>query len=224
MNETRAKSDRLWRMIEDAQRETDRGRANAIFREAEKLGRELHAVEPFDAEFCYAIALTYYHRRAAPEECRKCFEWLRMTEERAPAHPWVPLFLGYQFFDDAHYARAIAEFKRVDQQYFASIDQDWRNIKTDELMLVALILGNSSPIEFKQLEQLTDRFLRAEESDRPVPTELVRALASPANRDRFTGLPKDVAAQVARLIRGCNHSDVFADELALLDTAARAAD
>ena len=44
-----------------------------------------------NAEHCYAIALTYYHRRGVPEERRQCVEWLQKTAERNPDHPWVAL-------------------------------------------------------------------------------------------------------------------------------------
>ncbi len=62
MNETHAKHDRLWKMIDDAQAESDHAKANSIHCDAEQLARHLHEAEPNDAEHCYAIALTYYHR------------------------------------------------------------------------------------------------------------------------------------------------------------------
>ncbi len=139
-----------------------------------------------------------------------------------PDHPWVALFLGYQFFDDGRYLDAYAELARVDQQYFASIKQQWRNLKTDELLLVALLRGESPRVSFERLKRLTDRYTGVEEIDRPAPAKIVRALSESPNRDRFDVSSKEVAAEAARLIRGANQCHAFASELAAFDAVAKA--
>ena len=222
MNHTHAKHDRLWEMIDDAQAESDHAKANSICCDAEQLARHLHEAEPNDAEHCYAIALTYYHRWGMQHERCKCIDWLRKTEELDPTHPWVPLYLGYQFMDEKRYAESYAEFDRVNQDYFASRELHWRNIKTDELMIVALILGGSSLVDFAMLVHLADRYAEAASIDRPVPTEIVKALADSPNRERFSVPAERVASEVCRLIRACGDINVFSDELAALDSAAKA--
>lgn len=222
MNDTHAKRDLLWKLIADAQAESDHARANSIFYDAEQLARHLHGAEPNDAEHCYAIALTYYHRWGTPLERGKCIDWLQKTKKLDPTHPWVPLYLGYQFMDEKRYAEAYIEFDRVNQDYFASRELHWRNIKTDELMLVALILGGSSPVDFTMLVHLADRYAEAAEIDQPVPTEIVKVLADSSNRERFTVPAERVASEVCRLIRACGDVNLFPDELAVLDSAAKA--
>lgn len=222
MHDTHAQHNRLWKLIDDAQTESDHARANSIYFDAEQLARHLHEAEPNDAEHCYAIALTYYHRWDTQHERGKCIDWLRKTENLDPTHPWVPLYLGYQFMDDKRYAEAYAEFDRVNQDYFASRELHWRNIKTDELMIVALILGGSSLLDFAMLVHLADRYAEAAAIDRPVPTEIVKALADSRNRERFTVPAERVASEVCRLIRACGDANVFSDELAALDSAAKA--
>lgn len=222
MKDIRTQHDHLWKLIDDAQDALDQETANRLFRDAEQLARCLHEAEPVDAEHCYAIALTYYHRWDTHEERRKCVEWLRKAEERDPTHPWVPLYLGYQFFDDKRYMDAYAEFDRVNQDYFEARELEWRNIKTDELMIVALVLGGCTRIDFSMLVRLADRYATAEKIDRPIPSEIVKALADSQNRDRFTVPQERVAWEVCRIIGACGDVNVFAEELAALDFAAKA--
>ena len=222
MNDIRSQHDRLWKLIDDAQAASDHETANTLFREAEQLARRLHEAESDDAEHCYAIALTYYHRWDSQHERQKCVEWLRKTEKLDPTHPWVPLYLGYQFFDDKQYTDAYAEFARVNQDYFASRELEWRNIKTDELMIVSLILGGSTIVDYAMLVRLADRYAAAKAIDQPIPTEIVKALGDSFNRERFTVSQEKVALQVGRLIRACGDVNVFPDELAAFDSAANA--
>ncbi len=224
MNNIRSESDRLWELIDEAEDASDHETANSLFREAEQLARRLHEAEPLNAEHCYAIALTYYHRWDTQHERQKCVEWLRKTEERDPTHPWVPLYLGYQFFDDKRYMDAYAEFERVNQTYFASRELEWRNIKTDELMIVALILGSSTLLDFSLLVRLADRYAKAARVDQPIPYEIVNALANSRNRERFTAPKERVAAEVCRLIRACGDLNVFQDEYAALELLPKASD
>lgn len=222
MNNIRSGNDRVWELIDEAEDASNHETANSLFREAEQLARRLREAEPVNAEHCYAIALTYYHRWETQHERQKCVEWLRKTEARYPMHPWVPLYLGYQFFDDKRYMDAYAAFERVNQDYFASRELEWRNIKTDELMIVALILGSSTLIDFSMLACLADRYAKANRVDQPIPSEIVKALADSRNRERFTAPKERVAAEVCRLIRACGDVNVFQDELAALDLAAKA--
>ncbi|EMI19119.1 hypothetical protein RMSM_03952 [Rhodopirellula maiorica SM1] len=221
MSQPDSKHDRLWQLIDEAQAETDHKIANRIFCNAEQLGRELHDREPADAEHCYAIALTYYHRWDSPLERRKCVEWLDKTEQLNPTHPWVPLYLGYQFMDDQRYSDAIGQFSRVNQTYFASIEHHWRNIKTDELILVAFIRNGSTDIDTTRLVRLADRYANAEQVDQPIPTEIVKTLAMAENRDRFDTPAHNIASEVCRLIHACGDTNVFPNELAELETAAK---
>lgn len=221
MSQSESENDRMWKLIGEAQGENDRKIANRIFREAEQLGRELHDREPADAEHCYAIALAYYHRWDSLLERRKCVEWLHKTEQLNPIHPWVPLYLGYQFMDDCRYSDAIEQFMRVDQSYFASIEHHWRNIKTNELILVAFIRNGSTDIDTMHLVRLADQYANAEQIDQPIPTEIVTTLAIAENRDHFDMPAHNIASEVCRIIYACGDINVFTDELAELETAAR---
>jgi tetratricopeptide (TPR) repeat protein len=128
MTDTTSQRDRVWILIEDARRESDHEAANILFRDAEQIARVLDEIEPDNAEHCYAVALTYYHRSDSPEKCRKCLEWLGKTEELDPSHPWMPLYRGYQYFDEGRFREAYEEFARVDQSYFANIAQHCKGV------------------------------------------------------------------------------------------------
>ena len=98
----------LGSMIDAAQDEQDHDSANRTFAEAEHLAHQILEITPNDADACYAIALTWYHRWYPQSERRKCVPWLHRTAELDPDHRWVPLYLGYQFWDDGQYADAWA--------------------------------------------------------------------------------------------------------------------
>lgn len=213
MQQTEKDFEHLCRLLSCARSDPDPMRADELFKEAEVLGRRLHAVEPENAEYCYAIALTYYHRSGTNVEHAACIEWLKKTEERQPGHPWVPLYLGYQYYDDQRYAEAFEQFARVDQLYFAALGQHWRNLKTKELLLVSRLHKSSAPVKFADLKQLIEQYAATKEADRTVPKEIVKTLADTISQDKFDAAKKDVAAEVCRLIRICNCESLFSKEM-----------
>src|SRR5690606_28154138 len=113
-------SDLIW----EAQSETDHEAANRILVDAEHLAHQLLELEPNDARATYAAALTWYHRWP-PADRQNCVEWLRKTQQIDPDFPWVPLYLGYQFYDTGNYAEAFKQFNCVNRDFFASIDHHW---------------------------------------------------------------------------------------------------
>ena len=62
----------------------------------------------------------------------------------------------------------------------------------------------------------------ADAIDQPIPTEIVQALANSSNRERFTAPAQKVAAEACRVIQDCVDVYVFPNELAALDSAAKA--
>ncbi len=220
MPETESMHKRLSDMIWDAQCETDHDLANRTFADAEQLGKDILVADPQDANACYAIALTWYHRWGSTSERGNCVEWLRKTEAIDPEHPWVPLYLGYQYFDAGKYQVAFNEFNRVNREFFASIEHHWRNLKTDELTLVCRIRGDFDSPDIASLRRLVSNYIAAPEEDRAVPMEIVSALNDPELRQRFDASPCDVAREGVRLIEGIGDENVFSDELRRLQSAA----
>ncbi|MCA9029310.1 MAG: hypothetical protein KDA66_00800 [Planctomycetaceae bacterium] len=206
-------------MIEAALDDQDHDSANEAFAKAEQLAHQILELNPRDAEACYAIALTWYHRWLPQPERRNCVGWLRKTAQLNPEHPWVPLYLGYQFWDDGQYAAAFAEFARVDQGYFDSIEHHWRNLKTRELMLCCRVLGGFATVAHQQLVELVADYIDAEIVDRPIPTELVKTLAAAEHRSRFDVEPRLVAGEMCRLIEGIGDQNVFAEQVAEFQSA-----
>ncbi|TWU49022.1 hypothetical protein Poly51_49260 [Rubripirellula tenax] len=214
--------ERLSDLIWEAQGETDHDVANRLFVDAEQLAKQILDLEPNDSRATYAIALTWYHRWP-PADRQNCVEWLRKTEQIDPDFPWVPLYLGYQFFDAGNYTEAFQQFNRVDREFFASIDHHWRNLKTDELMLVCQIRGELDAPDIATLTKLASNYINADEEDRAVPMEIVNATMAPELRNRFNADPALVAEQVVRLIVGIGDQNVFPDQLAQLQSAAATA-
>ena len=184
--------ERLSNLIWDAQGENDHDAANRLFRDAEHLAKQILVMQPNDARATYAVALTWYHRWP-PEDRQNCIEWLRKTEQIDPDFPWVPLYLGYQLFDTGKYADAYQHFDCVNRDFFSSIEQHWRNLKTDELMLVCQIRGDLDMPDIATLSELASNYINAEQEDRAVPTEIVSAAIEPELRGRFNTDPAIVA-------------------------------
>ncbi|GAB5406352.1 MAG: hypothetical protein Aurels2KO_45830 [Aureliella sp.] len=128
--------------------------------------------------------------------------------------------MGYHYFDTERYSEAFDQFNRVDREYFASIEHHWRNLKTDELLLVCQLHGEFDRPEIATLSQLTANYIEAKPEDRAVPLELVNALVEPALREQFDCVPEIVAAEVVKLIVGIGDQQVFQDQLANLQAAA----
>ena len=192
--------------------ETDHDVANEMFRESDTLAKNILELDPNDVEATYAVALTWYHRWP-PESRENCVEWLLKTEQLDPTFPWVPLYLGYQNFDTENYATAIQQFARVNRDFFASIEQHWRNLKTEELMIVCKMKGDSENLLFSELVDIVNRYIAAEQEDRPIPIELVAAMVEGDFIKRFDENPMVVASEVVRLIEGIGDQGVFPNEL-----------
>ena len=206
--------DRLFDMIWEAECEDDHELANWTFGKAEQLAHDILKSNPQDDDACYAIALTLYHRHADTSERRACVQWLRKTEQLNPKHRWVPLYLGYQLFDDGEYNLAYKEFARVERDFFTSIDQHWRNLKTDELVLVCRVCGDFPVVSLQDVSTLVTRYVSASEEDWAVPIEIVRALTDRKTHGRF-GCPfSGVASELCRLIEGIGYQTAFSEELA----------
>lgn len=219
MSDTEAMHQRLSKLIWDAQGDQDHRLASQKFADAEQLAQEILLLNPRDGNACYAIALTWYHRWLPSAERRQCLEWLRRTEQIDPQHPWVPLYLGYQLFDDGKFQEAHAEFSRVDRQFFESIEHDWRNLKTDELILVCQIRGDFASPEYASFSKLVADYIAAEPEDRALPMEIVSALVDPNLRARFSVDSQRVAEEACRLILGVGDQEAFVDELQKLQDA-----
>ena len=219
MPDTTSMHERLSDLICEAQAEADHDVANRLFVDAECLAKQILDLEPNDAPATYAVALTWYHRWP-PADRQNCIEWLRKTELIDPDFAWVPLYLGYQFFDTENYIEAYQQFNRVNREFFASIEHHWRNLKTDELMLVCQMRGNFATPDIASLTELASNYINAEQEDRPVPTEIVKASITPGLRERFNADPALVAAEVVRLIVGIGDQNVFLDQLLTLKSAA----
>ena len=220
MPDTSSMHERLSDLIWEAQGETDHEAANRIFVDAEHLAQQILELEPNDARATYAVAITWYHRWP-PADRQNCVEWLWKTQQIDPDFPWVPLYLGYQFFDTGNYAEAFQQFNRVNRDFFASIDHHWRNLKTDELVLVCQMRGDFDIPHIASLISLVSNYINAKAEDRAVPTEIVSAAIEPKFRERFNVNSALVAAEVIRLIVGIGDQNVFSDHLATLQSAVK---
>jgi hypothetical protein len=71
------------------------------------------------------------------------------------------------------------------------------------------------------LTSVVSNYINAKEEDRAVPTEIVSAAIEAKLRERYDVNPALVAAEVIRLIVGIGDQNVFPDQLAILQSAAK---
>ena len=208
-------SDLIW----NAQCHDEKQAADNLLIDAERLGKQILELNPKDAEATYAVALTWYHRSGSPNR-RECVSWLLRTEEIDPHFPWVPLYLGYTSFDEADYKAAHRHFTRVDRSFFSSIDQHWRNLKTDELLLVCQMRGDFDRPAFSSLTALVHNYVSSVAEDRAIPLEIVDAVMVPECRERFEVYPAQIALETIRMLTGIGDDVIFADQIAELQRVA----
>lgn len=87
------------------------------------------------------------------------------------------LYLGHSLFDQGRYAEALPYFLSADVSFFLKLEQEWRVMKNQELILCCrLRLADPLP-PFRHFEKLCRSYERDPE-EAPKPIEIVQALAA----------------------------------------------
>jgi len=96
-----------------------------------------------------------------------------------PKHNYARLYLGHSYFDNGNYSDALVNFRLVNGQVFTSHDQQWRNVKLEELILCCMIYTMHPCSEIKsQYLSLRKYYIgdnKLENIDLPVLSELKKA-------------------------------------------------
>ena len=114
---------------------------------------------------------------------------LKRAIELDENHSFSNLYLGHYYFDVQKYVEAIRFFEKLDSNFFCQIDQEWRNLKNQELILCCkiYILGcDFTDKEFKrELVHFIEYYISIYEIEIPFTLELFRALSACLNSGKL---------------------------------------
>lgn len=135
-----------------------------------------------NAEANFAVGLVMYKSHTENESYGKlAVKYLEKAVELKPNHELSKLYLGHYFYDVKDYEKALFYFENVDKDYFTRINQHWRKLNLNELILCCKIFLGDSNINLKDFYELEDEYLQADSEDVLVPFELAQAIYQTEN-------------------------------------------
>jgi len=125
----------------------------------------------------YTLGLAWYSRPAStPEREEMAERWFKAALERKPDDWYAVLYLGYFAFDRSDFQLALEHFSRIPKGAFASYDQEWRDVKVQELCVCCHFrLGQPEAVQVAFREYL-EMLGRSEETSAVVAEELPQLL------------------------------------------------
>lgn len=170
----------ILRKLSSAENEEDEKRLLLIGREKSFECLEKNAG---DAETNFAVGLVMYNSHTEDKKYGKyAVEYLRKTLEINPKHELSKLYLGHYFYDIKDYEKALTYFQNIDKDFFTKINQNWRTLKLNELILCCKIFLSDSSISLQDFNKLENEYLRADSEDVLVPFELAQAIYQTKNQ------------------------------------------
>lgn len=172
--------------------------------------RECIELHPENPQLSYAVGLCWYNMPGAFEEdvATQARQWMERTLTLAPNHHHARLYLGHVCFDTGAWPEAVETFSRVPNGFFGRIGQRWRDLKLAELTFCARLKANPTSISVEDFRTLADRYLAADEVDRPMPEELVRSIES-MREDPSSKVPAWLEKGVTDLLSSLEVPDSF---------------
>lgn len=192
---------------------SDEARKRVVFDILVREVEEIAAFRPDDADFYHLAGLCWYQR---PDASDRRSQLVRSYLERAlllnPSHQFARVSLAYHHFDEGRYQESLDCLLALDYDFFARIDQSWRNLKTDELKLACrlnMASGDTAPDDMRQIagqiDQLARRYGEAIPEDAAAPTEIVRSVVAAVNKQPRSETLVRIAAAIARLIENLDY-------------------
>jgi tetratricopeptide (TPR) repeat protein len=137
---------------------------------------------PYDAEINFASGLVMYNSHIESDTYGKyAVKYLKKAIEINPKHEFSKLYLGHYFYDIKDYKKSIFYFENVDEDYFTGINQHWRNLKLNELILCCKIFLSDATTNLQDFNKLENNYLQADAEDVLVPFDLAEAIYQTKN-------------------------------------------
>lgn len=187
--------------------ELTRDRVSETISKAEELIQHC----PNDPDFHHMLGLDWYrHPGKSGERSQSIRKALKTATDLNPSHQFANQYLGYINFDEGQFEQALAHFRSNHHDFFISIEQKWRSLKTIELAFVCeLYLARS--VDLAALKHFFEDYLAEEQEDMPdtvFPIELLRCAEWLFDRDRdVTREPLRSILQFLNATGELEHSD-----------------
>jgi hypothetical protein len=122
---------------------------------------------PNSANFHHLLGLCWYqYPDWSPERSTSIRKYLQNALSIDPFHHFANQYLGYINFDETYYEAALKYFNATNHEFFISIDQKWRSLKSTELAIVCkLRLGQT--VDTSTLNSFFEDYLTEENRDIP---------------------------------------------------------
>jgi tetratricopeptide (TPR) repeat protein len=151
---------------------------NALLATARALAIRYLESAPDDPEFNYAAGLVMYNSFVEDEPYGSLAEkYLGKAIDLEPSHQFARLYLGHYYYDTGQYGKALSCFEMVDAKVFLALNQKWRLLKLQELMLCCKLRLQPQSITEDDFRTLIREYIKSSPEDAPVPSELLRVLA-----------------------------------------------
>ncbi len=119
-----------------------------------------------------------YHFGAALSSTESCEGDLLAVLNDDPANLTALTYLGHFYFDCGKWDLARANLRRVDLDRYDAEGQVWRTIKIRELIACCDVMMNDFRAAAAEIPPLLDEMSRVNDSDCPIPVELIKSLAA----------------------------------------------
>lgn len=131
-------------------------------------------------EYYYLLGYCWYqYPLDTNERSENVLYFLHQTLELNSTHNFAMLYLGYLYYDNKNYEKAISYFDRLDSDYFLNIDQKWRVIKNTELIICCRIYINKCNIISSlqaEIEIFAKNYISNYKTEYAYPSELILAI------------------------------------------------
>ena len=186
---------------------------------AEKAAYQLLEMDPYNSLLQqHWSQMSWYDQSLAKKSGRRnCFPWIRIAVKLDGKHNWLPIYIGYMYWNDGEFEDALAAFTRVELDHLESDAIQFQTIKLREMALCCRLHLDESNVDFQILHHLVADYLAGNFTN-PKPTEIIRTLVKSDYCMRFDTDPRLVAAEMCRLIQGIKSQNGFASELCHFQT------
>ena len=135
-------------------------------------------------------------------------------------HTFSNIYLGHLYYDNKEYDKAKVHFEKIDQDYLYNLDQRWRVLKIQELILCCDIgkKGNDCVMDDNLCERIIEliKIYQCEpEEDTALPFEIINAVYKKINLNHCKKNKKcfELVSSINSFILKFDYEDLFEKEL-----------
>ena len=164
------------------------------------------------SEFYYLIGYCWYlFPLDSLERRNNIVSHLQRSVSINPHNHFARLYLGHHYFDQNEFFLALKSFELVDLEYFASIEQKWRALKTTELILSCGMKVNNK-LDVATALSLIKAYEELGAIESPLPTELIRSLSNFLKANKIDSDIKEVVDELSGLMLKFEITEIFEEE------------